>query len=283
VGVFWFGQWGKFWVLTPAVATRTVEAEKNMKKLMTALAVCAVAGFALATGGGVVSANIVGYMNKTAPGTYISTGPMFISVGSTNKTWRLGDISATGMDPTSDNIQFLSAADANVVLTATYVDAAHAITYSMTQGWWNLDLDTSLDNTTVASGTGFLTSFASVGITLTYAGEVLQSTNTIDLSGMNYPMIANPTPVDLVLSNITCSGMDPTSDNIQFLSPTDANVVLTATYVDAAHAITYSMTEGWWNLDLDTSLNSTPLPAGAAFLGSISSPHVSITFPNPMH
>lgn len=253
-----------------------------MKKLMTALAVCLAAGFVAATGGGVVSSNIVGYVNTTATGPSFSTGSMFISVGSPTAVWRLGDIIAKGMDPTSDNIQFLSTISAETELTATYVDEAHAIAYSMTKGWWNLDLDTSLDDTTVAIGTAFLCNFGSPDITFTYAGEVKQGATTLDLSGLLSPMIANCTPVDLVLGDLTATGIDPTSDNIQFLSKDTAETILTATYVDAAHAIAYSMTPGWWNLDLDTSLDSQPLPMGASFLGNLGSPNVTITFPNPI-
>ena len=77
-----------------------------MKKLMTAFAVCMIAGLVSATG--VESQNIVGYQTKTATGTFFSSGATFISVGSATKQWKLGDVKAVGMVPVSDIIQFLS-------------------------------------------------------------------------------------------------------------------------------------------------------------------------------
>jgi len=258
-----------------------------MKKLMTALAICAVTGFALAADTGVASANIVGYIQKTSPGKFFSSGSMFISVGNTNKEWRLGDVSATGMDPNSDIIEFLSAATADTILSATYIDLPTAIGYgnAALQGWWDLDLENRLDDTMVKSGTGFLSNFGSSGVKLTYAGEVVQRTNTLDLSGMKFVMVANCVPVDLTLSNLTCTGMDPNSDIIEFLSAATADTILSATYIDLPTAIGYGNAAllGWWDLDLENRLDSQPLPAGTAFLTNLGSPNVTIKFPSPVN
>jgi len=68
------------------VATRPVEAEKFMKKLMTALAICAVAGFGLAQS--VTSANMVAYNTITVPAgqSYIilGNGLRTVNAGNTN-------------------------------------------------------------------------------------------------------------------------------------------------------------------------------------------------------
>jgi len=260
-----------------------------MKKLMTALAVCLAAGFvAAAPAPSVTSSNIVGYVKTTATGPSFSTGCMFVSVGSPTAVWRLGDVTVSGMDPSQDNIQFLNTIDASTELTATYIDTATSINYvgdTSIVGWWDFSLTTSLDNVMVGAGTGFLCNFASPNVIFTYAGEVLQGSITLDLSGLLSPMIANFTPVDLTLGQLTVAGMDPSQDNIQFLNTVDASTDLTATYIDSATSISYvgdTSLVGWWDFSLTTSLDSHPLPTGTAFLGSFASPNVTITFPNPM-
>jgi len=225
----------------------------------------------------------VGYQNVTAGGQYFSSGATFISIGtSANAQWRLGDIKGVGMVPVDDNIQFLSADDANTELTATYVDAAAAGEEPSLVGWWNMDGDTRLDDQVFAAGTGFLCRFASVGVVLTYAGEVLGGSVTVDLSGMKYPMVANFLPVEITLGALTGVGMVPVDDNIQFLSVDNANTVLTATYVDAAAAGEEPSLVGWWNMDGDTRLDDVAFPAGTAFLGRFQSSNVQIIFPDPI-
>jgi|GEM_PF-6925709 len=251
-----------------------------MKKLMMTLAVSLAATALIAD---VTSVNVVGYQNVTAGGQYFSSGATFISIGtSANAQWRLGDIKGVGMVPVDDNIQFLSADDANTELTATYVDAAAAGEEPSLVGWWNMDGDTRLDDQVFAAGTGFLCRFASVGVVLTYAGEVLGGSVTVDLSGMKYPMVANFLPVEITLGALTGVGMVPVDDNIQFLSVDNANTVLTATYVDAAAAGEEPSLVGWWNMDGDTRLDDVAFPAGTAFLGRFQSSNVQIIFPDPI-
>jgi len=147
-----------------------------------------------------------------------------------------------------------------------------------------MDGDTRLDDQVFAAGTGFLCSFSSVGVVLTYAGEVLDGSTTLDLSGMQYPMVANFLPMDITLGDLTGVGMVPVDDNIQFLGVDDANTELTATYVDAetAAAAEDPSLEGWWNMDIDTRLDDVAFPAGTAFLGSFASSDVQIIFPDPI-
>jgi len=255
-----------------------------MKKLMMTLAAALSATAVVAQ---ITSVNIVGYQNLTAGGRYFSSGATFISIGtSANPQWRLGDVKGVGMVPVDDNIQFLNPADANTVLTATYADAATAAAAGdpSLEGWWNMDFDTRLDDQVFAAGTGFLCRFASVGVVLTYAGEVLGGSVTVDLSGMKYPMVANFLPVEITLGALTGVGMVPVDDNIQFLSVDNANTVLTATYADAATAAAAGdpSLEGWWNMDFDTRLDSVAIPAGTAFLGRFQSSNVQIIFPDPI-
>lgn len=260
-----------------------------MKKLMTACAACVLAGMVYAQ---VESVNIVGYQTVTATGKYFSSGSTFVSVGSATGEWKLGDVTVSGMDPFADFIQFLSPATAGTVLYATYIDASVDEAYEgggELIGWWDPNGlgETSLNDEVLAAGTGFLCNFTSSGVVFTYAGEVLQGASTLDLSGMKYPMVANLTPVELTLGDITASGMDPFADFIQFLSPATAGTVLYATYIDASVDEAYEgggELIGWWDPNGlgETSLNDTVLAAGAAVLGNFTSTGVQITFPNPI-
>ncbi len=251
----------------------------KMKKLMTVCAACLVATMAAAQ---VESQNIVGYQTLTASGQYYSSGPTFITVGSTTGEWKLGSIVGTGMIPQADVIQFLSTTTAGTYLTATYVDLDAAGGDAELVGWYDFDLENMLNDQTFAAGTAFLCNFSSAGVELQYAGEVLQGSTTLDLSGQQYPFIANFTPVDLTLGDLSATGMVPQADIIQFLSTASAGTYLTATYVDLDAAGGDAELVGWYDFDLENMLNDQALPAGAAVLGNFSSSAVMITFPNPV-
>jgi hypothetical protein len=256
-----------------------------MKKLVTAFAACALAGLVNAQ---VESVNIVGYQTLTASGRTFSTGPTFVTVGDINGEWTLGDITASGMDPMNDFIQFLDTTTASTYLYATYIDEAASIANvgdTSMVGWWDLAFENSLDSQVFSAGVGFLSNFTSTGITFTYAGEVLTGPTTLDLSSQVTPMVSNFLPVDLILGDLTVSGMDPMNDFIQFLNTTTASTYLYATYIDEAASIANigdTSMVGWWDLSFENSLNSQQLPAGAAFLGNFTSTGVMINFPDPV-
>lgn len=273
-----------------------------MKKLITAaMALALIAGMASAQ---VNSDNIVGFVTITnaAGDTYPLFGATFVQVGNTNGEWRLGDITAVGMDADApDIIQFLDPTDLNVTMAATYVDKAKAIEYGDTdgslgyQGWWDAGdvLGTSLDETKIVSGTGFLCNIGSGStVVFTFTGEVVQDTTSLDLTGMTYPIIANPVPAELTLGVITADGMDADApDIIQFLDPVSLVVIAAATYVDQAKAIEYGDTDGslgyqgWWDAGdvLGTNMDGTIIPAGTAVLFNIGSGNpINIVFPNPL-
>jgi aryl carrier-like protein len=228
----------------------------------------------------------VGYQTLTASGQFYSSGPTFISVGDANGGWRLGDISAEGMEAGTDFIQFLSPSTAFTVVSATYIDAATAAALEdpTLQGWWDLGIENRLDDLVFSAGTGFLCNFSTVGVSLVYSGEVLVGETALDLSGQQFPMIANLTPVDLTLGDITASGMEAGTDFIQFLSPTTAFTEVSATYIDAATAAALEdpTLQGWWDLGIENRLDSQVLLAGASVLGNFTSSNVIITFPNPV-
>jgi len=242
----------------------------------------------------VESVNIVGYQTIEATGRHLSSGATFITVGSQDAEWRLGDVVAVGMDPSTDIIQFLSTANAKTILSATYIDAATDADLGEGDGaligWWDPnDLGgTRLDNEVFATGQGFLCNFTSTGVSLIYSGEVLQGETELNLSGLKHPMIVNHTPVDLTLGDVSAIGMDPSTDIIQLLSLDNAKTVLSATYIDAATDADLGEGDGaligWWDPnDLGgTRLDDTPFPAGTAFLANFTSTSVKIVFPDPM-
>ena len=203
---------------------------------------------------------------------------------------KLSDIKAEGMDPFSDMIQFLSTDAAKTYLQATYIDAAVAEEFgdAALEGWWDADApgETSLNDVTIDAGTAFLCAFSSGNtIKFTYAGQVTTGERTVNVpAGTAYPFLCNLQPVDLKLGDIKANGMDPFADMIQFLSTDAAKTYLQATYIDAAVAEEFGDAGlvGWWDADApgETSYNDVDLPAGAAFLGAISSGN-AITFVFP--
>ncbi len=260
-----------------------------MKQLMMTLAA---ALFATAVVAEVTSANIVGYQTINVSGTYPCYGATFISVGNTNGLWHLGDITADGMDPDTDIIQFLDPHNLTVTTSATYCDAALAASYGHPewQGWVAPGGvgGPSMNATALPAGTGFLSNFGSGNpITIKFAGEVVQTAISLNLTGLVYPLVANPVPANLTLGDITANGMDPDTDIIQFLDPHNLTVTTSATYCDAALAASYGHPEwqGWVAPGGvgGPSMNTTALPSGAAILCNIGSGNpVTMVFPSPM-
>jgi hypothetical protein len=86
----------------------------------------------------------------------------------------LGDLTGVNMVPVSDFIQFLSTADANTEIRATYADAATAAAAGdpSLEGWWNMDFDTRLDSVVFPAGTAFLGSFLSSNVKIIFPDPI---------------------------------------------------------------------------------------------------------------
>jgi hypothetical protein len=203
VGVFWFGQWGKFWVLTPAVATRTVTAEKNMKKLMgMMLAACMVAGFSMAQ---VTSLNVVGYQTMTVkPGFNLlslnfdvpTNTPTSIKIQSVFTTNGLVAGFTIG---TSDAIQIWNGSGFGIYWYRAY-KATPPNQFTGGPAWVNANTPTTVSADTIPSGTGFW--FVHTGTAtnqLTSFGQVVvAATNSVALhTGFNMIGSAYPTAFPL--------------------------------------------------------------------------------------
>ena len=247
-----------------------------MKKLLTLATIAAAIPLVA-----VESSNIVGYSTLATTSQSVMWTPMFnAGVTTAGTTYTLGDFKGVGMDITSDFIQFLDQDTLETTVSAVYLDEE---TYgSEYAGWWDInDLGgTSLDDQTFSFATSFLAAFPSGNeIIFTFAGSVLSGSKTISTSAQS-PMFGNFQPIDLTLADITATGMDITSDFIQFLDADTLETTVSAVYLDEE---TYgSEYAGWWDInDLGgTPLNDTPVPAGQGFLAAFPSGNeITITFP----
>ena len=226
-------------------------------------------------------ANVVGYATKSTTSQSVMWAPMFnADLTSNGTTYKLGDFKATGMDGTSDFIQFLDADTLESNVEAVYLDAA---TYGdELAGWWDFNDvgGTSLDDQTFPFTTAFLAAFPSGNeISFTFSGSVLDGEKTFSTSAQS-PMFGNFQPTDMTLDDITATGMDGTSDFIQLLDPDTLDSNIEAVYLDKE---TYGdELAGWWDFnDIGgTPLGDTPVPAGQGFLGAFPSGNaITITFP----
>ncbi len=256
-----------------------------MKKIMFGLAAAAaISAFAIE------SANIVGYKTtNTGTDLYLTGGMCFITTGSTDGTFRLGDLKLEGSTWGSDWLQFINPLTSAVDSTknVTYYSAAEAIADGGTADdaeWENYDEECQ-DDVTYPIGTAFLTSFASTGVTITYSGEVNinPAYSTIDCAGKPYAYVANPYPGDLTAGDIKLIGSAWGTDWLQFINPATSAVDSTKniTYYSAAEAIADGGSADdaeWENYD-EECMDATPIPMGSGFLCSFGSSNVQILFP----
>jgi hypothetical protein len=208
-----------------------------MKKLMTALAVCLAAGFAAAAG--VMSSNIVGYVNVPLGATTAIVGisPAFKQVGGADQNI------LTMFDPSQ-----LNEGDYLMEWNPAIGDLN---LYTYIGGWFSPD-STLLDETNVGtkgpamgSGSGFL--IASASAKLTIAGEVnrtAQVTTTINPGDYTFLSAAYPVPFDL--NAINWSGVSE-GDYIMAWSDTIQDFAL------------YTYIGGWFDPD------SNLIPSGSPY------------------
>jgi hypothetical protein len=201
-----------------------------MKKLITAVAVLAIAGAVMAA----ESQNIVGYAKKAlGASNFLMVSPQF--QGSASST-PLGD-AFSGMN------------DQSVVFTwngSVYTK----YTYFAGFGWFNESFQ-SADAVPLAAGDGLWLSGASSPVDVLMLGEVPQAASiTINLvAGFN--MVANPYPVELTLGDLPD------------VSLSDQDVIFTwdgSTYTK----YTYFAGFGWFNESFQ-SADGVPVAVGDAF------------------
>ena len=238
---------------------------------------------------------IVGYSQPKTTEMAVAWTPMFIPVSGMKMlddkpVYQLKDFGASGMQDWGDSIQFLDPNDAHTYLQVVYLDEE---TYGEEMaGWWQSDGDFMTevyrkDNEYLAYGTSFLAAFASgEPVTMKYAGAVIKESKTFTYNTDGDQMAAffgNYLPKDLLLEDITASGMQDWGDSIQFLDPSDAHTYLQVVYLDEE---TYGEEmAGWWQSDGDFlsdvyKKGKTPVPAGQGFLAAFAGGgEITFTFP----
>lgn len=257
-----------------------------MKKIMFGLA----AATALGTFAAVETSNIVGYKTtNSGQNLYLTGGMCFVTCGSTDGTFRLGDLKMEGSTWGTDWLQFINPATSVVDSSknATYYSEAEAIADGGTADdaeWENYD-EECLDDVTYPIGTAFLTSFGSTDVTITYSGEINLNAvySTINCTGKPYAYVANPYPGDLTAGDIKLVNSVWGTDWLQFINPATSVVdsKKNITYYSEAEAIADGGTADdaeWENYDEECK-DDTPIPMGSGFLCSFGSPNVQILFP----
>jgi len=267
-----------------------------MKKSMTAVAACMIAGMVSAQ---ITSQNIVGYQNvPLTQNGFTATCSTLAPIGMTGGTMTLGDIAANEFfAPFEDSIQIFDAAGA-LVVEATYVSQAFLDAYELTgydAGWYDLnDLEMTggtLNSTVLAFGQSMTVFTGYEGATLMYVGEVVQDTETLTLplTQNGFTALGNASPVELTLGDITANeNFAPFEDSIQIFNAAGA-LVVEATYVSQAFLDAYELTgydAGWYDLnDLEMTggtLNATVMPAGQGMTVFTGYAGAAIIIPNPV-
>lgn len=182
-----------------------------MKKLVTAMAACALAGAVFAQ---VQSVNIVGYTTETTPvASYKMLGVVFTPVGDPSGTSSFTSL-VTGAFAAGDEVQFLLANGTYKVLNY-YV--GNLISADFTQfnltGWGQGGIQA---DHLLKSGEAFwIKTGAAVGVV--QAGQVqIAANNQITTPAAAYTMVSAPYPVGYNLSALTFTGVQA-GDEAQFL------------------------------------------------------------------
>ena len=238
-----------------------------MKQALVALALFA-AGIAVAD---VTSSNIVGYQKIPVIKGLSGVTPTFVAIGG-------GDIKLKNIVPSegfynSGNIQFFSdEGNGKVSFTAYYYYDAGDVENA---GWYDLDTDEDLGDTTIAAGSGFF-AYSNAEATFTVSGEVKQGTTTVPLvKGLTWA--GNGTVNNLKLKDIVPSEAFYNSGNLQFFSAEgNGKVSFTAYYYYDAGDVENA---GWYDLDTDESLDDTDVPAGSAVF-AYSNAEATLTLPS---
>lgn len=231
-----------------------------MKKLMTAFAVCALAGLVSA----VESLNIVGYQTINLPQGYKMTTSTFVPVGSDGKSLRLGDITPINFDGANgDTVQlFNSNGNGNV---------NHIYTYYAGYGWYNPDTDSNVDAELIPTGTGMFVYASLANAQFQVAGEVaLQSLALAVPAG--YTVVGNSSPKAITLGAVVPANFDGANgDTAQFFNSNGNGNV--------NHLYTFYAGYGWYNPDTDSNVDAEVLNPGDAFFAYASQSNASFTFP----
>ena len=280
------------------------------------------------------ASNVVGYQAVSDAG-YKSPGigAVFCPLG-LGATYPLSNIIVSGaaddefMNPSTEYLQRLSPATTAVAERYTYVSEAFLKDefegdwedYKSAIGWWTFikgtryaDLieegDYSLKLTTppqIPVGTAFLGLLNGNGLKFTSNGEAPSVATQISDNGYKSPFFLNYLPRQIDLSEIVVEGaiesvfMNPSTEYLQVLSPSDTHVTARYTYVSEAFLKDefeedwedYASAIGWWNFvkgtnyaalieggDYTLKCGEVPLAPGFSFLGLLNGNGLIFKFP----
>ena len=238
---------------------------------------------------------------------------MFVSVGGSGSTWKLGDMKMVinGKDGGAyrvNKIQFLDPATSKVDQDKiyTYYGVEDDAVTGDDDGWYTVNGDKSKDDeysndVAFPAGTAFLCNFDTrYNASLTFAGQVLAGNVTIDTvvdsNAMPYMYIVNPIAANLTLADIkmVIDGKDGGAyreNKIQFIDPATSKVDQDKiyTYFGVEDEATAGDDDGWYAYNPndeekdDVYSNDVVLPCGAGFLCNFDTRYAAkLVFTNPV-
>ena len=235
-----------------------------MKKLMTTVAACTLAGAVFAQ---VESVNIVGYQTTAAPAGYSLYAPPFVSVGSATAVGSLAAITGTFAD--FDTIQFV---DANGDVAAVYSWLTVAGMGVPADGWYD-DAMNAVVLENMPQGLSYLLA-TGAAVEVLNSGEVNQLAIPVTAAA-GFATVGNGTPTAQMLSDITFTGGITDFDTIQIL---DANGDVSAVYSWLTVAGMGMPADGWYD-DAMSAVDFSVAP-GQGFLLATGA-GCTMTIPSP--
>ncbi len=226
----------------------------------------------------IVSANIVGYMEKDNTGlAYAPVGAMFMTVG--QQSFRLGDIVPEDgtLNASTEYLQEFNPTTGAIGQKYYYVDETTARSPNpmrrwadptLAVGWWKEGYRSGFTNTGVgtaesandllfAAGSGFYSNFAGKKAKLNFKGEVLDVELQIDLTGKAYAPVINYLPRTITLGEIVPEDgtLNASTEYLQEFNPTTGAIGQKYYYVDETTARSTNpmrrwadptLAVGWW-------------------------------------
>ena len=241
-----------------------------MKKLMTAVAICAVASFSLAQS--VTSANVVGYSTKATPAGFLMYSAMFTTVGGGSATGRLSQI--TGSFDSFDSIQFVDQ-DGNIPLQYQWIKAGDVPGVSA-NGWYDFSNPPNPVDMFLPQGLSYLIATANTNL-LTNSGEVRDAAITINITATGFTCIGNATPTARHISSFTFTGL-ASFDSIQFVDQ-DGNIPTQYQWIKAGDVPGVSV-NGWYDFSNPPNPVDPVINSGVGFLLATSA-GATVTIPSP--
>ena len=245
-----------------------------MKKLMTAVAVCAVAGLALSQS--VTSANIVGYKSDVSviANYYTMLGTPFVPVGGTPTP--IGSIFTSNTSFTAN--ETLSSADSILVWNGTtYVSYFYSSDAGTPGAWVKDDAFTPTTDTIPVGGAFWFNRIGSALHGLTIAGQVVTTNVSVAVKANYFTMVGNPFAAAIPISSI--SAPDLTAN--ETLSSADSILIWNGTTYVSYFYSSDAGTPGAWVKDDAFTPTADVIPSAGAFWFNRIGAATTITLPVP--